>query len=70
MNPPHNIVDYVTNLMKLLSHEAGGTSESDEAYVLREKMIEPWYALTDEERALADKLAEIYKNDSLSNTPT
>jgi tetratricopeptide (TPR) repeat protein len=56
-----NYRSYIRSLLKLFAYEDAGKDDSDEADTLREQMIEPWYALTLEERKRMDGLAEDLK---------
>src|SRR5438034_250299 len=47
---------YIRSVLKMFAYKDADRFDSDEADKLREEMIEPWYALTDEERKRMDGL--------------
>jgi uncharacterized NAD(P)/FAD-binding protein YdhS len=47
---------YLRSVLRLYAFMAAGLFESNEADALREQMVEPWYALSNEERQRLDGL--------------
>jgi hypothetical protein len=52
-----NTRNYIRGVLRLFNSMDNDQDESEEADALREKMVEPWYALSDVERRRMDGLA-------------
>src|SRR6266404_810738 len=56
LNKTENYRSYIRSVLRMYVFMDAGLFDSDEADALREKMVEPWYALSKEERKRMDGL--------------
>src|SRR5258707_15509177 len=56
INRTENYRRYIRSVLRMYAYLDAGLFETAEADVLREKMVEPWYALSKEERKRMDGL--------------
>src|SRR5437667_4907627 len=56
LNKTENYRSYIRSVLRMYVFMDAGLFDSDEADALREKMVEPWYALSKEERQRTDGL--------------
>ena len=50
LNKTENYRSYIRGVLRMYVFMDAGAFDSDEADALREQMVEPWYALSEEER--------------------
>src|SRR6266404_4687727 len=56
LNKTENYRSYIRSVLRMYVFMDAGLFDSDEADALREQMVEPWYALSQEERKRMDGL--------------
>src|SRR5437667_3240217 len=56
LNKTENYRSYIRSVLRMHVFMDAGLFDSDEADALREQMVEPWYALSNEERKRMDGL--------------
>lgn len=56
LNKEMNYRSYIPNVLRMYVFMDAGMFDTDEADVVREEMVEPWYALSQEERKRMDGL--------------
>jgi hypothetical protein len=56
LNKADNYRSYIRSVLRMFAFMDAGLFDSDEADALREQMVEPWYALSKEERKRMDGL--------------
>ncbi len=57
LKKPHVYRSYIRSVLRMYVYKNADRFDSDEADALREQMIEPWYALTEDQRKRMDGLA-------------
>ncbi len=56
LNKTENYRSYIRSVLRMYVFMDAGLFDSDEADAFRERMVEPWYALAEEERKRMDGL--------------